>query len=36
MKRHRDIAEVERSLDCFAGRREALPPALLRQPLEAA
>ncbi|MBO3704133.1 MAG: DUF2309 domain-containing protein [Candidatus Accumulibacter sp.] len=30
------IAEVERSLDCFAGRREALPPALLRQPLEAA
>jgi len=30
------IAEVERSRDCFAGRREALPPALLRQPLEAA
>lgn len=31
-----NIAEVERSLDCFAGRREALPPALLRQPPVAA
>ncbi|MEF8730777.1 MAG: putative inorganic carbon transporter subunit DabA [Candidatus Accumulibacter meliphilus] len=30
------ITEIERSLDCFAGRHEALPPALLRQPRVAA
>jgi hypothetical protein len=29
------LAEVERSLDWFAGRREALPPALLRRPVTA-
>ena len=30
------LAEVDRSVDCFSGRRNALPPALLRYPRETA